>query len=112
MSELLKQLAEWMSSGENERLEFKEAKNQYDFEKLVRYCAALANEGGGRIIFGVTDQEPRQVVGTKAYPNLEKAKVSLMERLPQGSRPKKSPIPRGECWSFRFPRAPRLSHRP
>jgi ATP-dependent DNA helicase RecG len=106
MSELLKQLAEWMSSGENERLEFKEAKNQYDFEKLVRYCAALANEGGGRIIFGVTDQKPRQVVGTKAYPNLEKAKVSLMERLPLRIEAEEIAHPQGRVLVFQVPSRP------
>lgn len=106
MSELLKQLAEWMSSGENERLEFKEAKNQYDFDKLVRYCAALANEGGGRIIFGVTDQEPRQVVGTKAYPNLEKAKVSLMERLPLRIEADEIAHPQGRVLVFQVPSRP------
>ena len=106
MSELLKQLAEWMNSGENERLEFKEAKNQYDSEKLVRYCAALANEGGGRIIFGVTDQEPRQVVGTKAYPNLEKAKVSLMERLPLRIEADEIAHPQGRVLVFQVPSRP------
>ncbi len=81
MEELLKQLAEWMNSEEDEHLEFKEAKTQFDFEKLVRYCVALANEGGGRFILGVTDQIPRQVVSTQAYQNLEKTKTGLMERL-------------------------------
>ena len=28
-----------MTSKEGESLEFKEAKNTYDFEKLVKYCA-------------------------------------------------------------------------
>ena len=41
------QLERIMTSKEGESLEFKEAKNTYDFEKLVKYCAALANEGGG-----------------------------------------------------------------
>ena len=81
MNELQEQLEEWMNSGENEHLEFKEAQNQYDFEKLVRYSAALANEGGGRIILGVTDQKPRQVVGTRAYRNLEK----MLHRIKAGT---------------------------
>jgi len=34
---------------EDEHLEFKVAENCYDFEELVDYCVALANEGGGRI---------------------------------------------------------------
>ena len=48
----LEQLAAWMQSDEDEYLEFKEAKGGFHFEKLVKYCAALANEGGGRIILG------------------------------------------------------------
>ena len=51
---------------ENEHIEFKEAKNNFHFEKLVDYCVALANEGGGRIVLGVSDQRPRKVVGTLA----------------------------------------------
>ena len=52
------QLQKWLNAKENEHLEFKEAKNHFDFEKLVKYCAALANEGGGSIILGVTDSRP------------------------------------------------------
>ena len=51
----LEQLNDWMAAPEDGHLELKEAKNRYDFEELVKYCAALANEGGGRIILGVTD---------------------------------------------------------
>lgn len=37
---------------EHERLEFKEAKQQFDTVKLLRYCVALANEGGGQRYLG------------------------------------------------------------
>ena len=57
---------------EGEHVEFKEAKNNFHFEKLVDYCVALANEGGGRIILGVTDKPPRKVVGTHAFDVPEK----------------------------------------
>ena len=43
---------------ESEHLEFKEAKSDYDFDKLTDYCCALGNEGGGSIILGVTDKMP------------------------------------------------------
>jgi len=33
-------------ASEHQRLEFKEAKLQFDNNKLYRYCVALANEGG------------------------------------------------------------------
>ena len=49
---------------ETEQLEFKEAKNQFDTTKLYRYCVALANEGGGKLILGVSDKPPRKVVAT------------------------------------------------
>ena len=70
-----------MNAREGERLEFKEAKTQFDFEKLVKYCVALANEGGGRMILGVTDKPPRTVVGSQAFRNLEQTKVRLINRL-------------------------------
>jgi predicted HTH transcriptional regulator len=53
---------------ESEHLEFKEAKNDYDKEKLQKYCIALANEGGGFLLLGVADVLPRPVVGTTAFP--------------------------------------------
>jgi ATP-dependent DNA helicase RecG len=64
----LDQLTHWLSApAETEHLEFKEAKEQFDLTKLKRYCVALANEGGGTLILGVTDGLPRRVVGTSAF---------------------------------------------
>ncbi len=58
----------WLvSNSEHQRLEFKEAKTQYDNEKLFKYCVALANEGGGFLVLGVTDKKPRRVVGSQAF---------------------------------------------
>jgi ATP-dependent DNA helicase RecG len=65
----LERLDAWMAEPEAERLEFKEAKANYDFDKLAKYCSALANEGGGRIILGITDKRPRRVVGSQAFPD-------------------------------------------
>ena len=61
------QLRQWLIQPEGTRLEFKEAKTRYDFDKLMQYCVALANEGGGKIVLGVTDRRPRQIVGTAAF---------------------------------------------
>lgn len=61
------QFYELLNSPEGTHLEFKSARQQYDFDKLVDYCVALANEGGGKIILGVTDKRPRDVVGTRAF---------------------------------------------
>lgn len=65
------------SPTEHQRLEFKEAKNQFDNRKLYEYCVALANEGGGRLLLGITDKPPRQVIGTSAFP----APVAMAEKL-------------------------------
>lgn len=66
---------------ESEHLEFKKAENHYEFEELVDYCVALANEGGGRIILGITDRPPRTVVGTKAFEIPERTVAGIHDRL-------------------------------
>lgn len=61
----------WLNiATENQNLEFKEAKTQYDTEKLYKYCVAIANEGGGFLVMGITDKKPRKVVGTSAFENI------------------------------------------
>jgi len=70
MSTSLQELERWIGAPrESEHLEFKEAKNQFDSMKLFRYCVAIANEGGGELILGVSNQIPRKVVGSNAFPN-------------------------------------------
>jgi ATP-dependent DNA helicase RecG len=78
----LEQLDRWLAGGtENEHLEFKEAKQQFDFTKLLKYCVALANEKGGYLVFGVSDKSPRRVVDTKAFPNLGAIKSQILQAL-------------------------------
>ena len=74
-------LQQWLTEPEGTRLEFKEAKSRYDFEKLLQYCVALANEGGGKIVLGVTDRRPRQVVGTAAFEEPGRTEAGLHQRL-------------------------------
>jgi ATP-dependent DNA helicase RecG len=81
VSTSLEELQQFLLDREDEHLEFKEAKGHFDFELLVKYCAALANEGGGRIILGVTDARPRRVVGSRAFVPTERTKAGLVERL-------------------------------
>jgi predicted HTH transcriptional regulator len=60
----------WCSAAsETQNLEFKEAKKQYDNKELYKYCVALANEGGGHLLLGITDKAPRKVVGSAAFNN-------------------------------------------
>jgi ATP-dependent DNA helicase RecG len=65
---------------EGTRLECKEARQSYDFGKLAKYASALANEGGGVILLGVTDRRPRSVVGTAAFMEPGKTEAGLFER--------------------------------
>lgn len=71
----------WRSEPEGQNLEFKEAKNQYDQKKLCRYCVAIANEGGGKLILGVSNRKPRMVVGSKAFPDAADIQRKLFDRL-------------------------------
>jgi len=77
---------------ENEILEFKEAKNSYDFNKIGKYFSALANEANlsnraeAWLIFGVVDKT-RSIVGTKFrtdYKNLHALKREIAEKTTNG----------------------------
>ena len=58
---------QWLVQKESAHLEFKLAQNNFDRKRdLPDYCAALANEGGGKLILGV-ENKSRKVVGTKAF---------------------------------------------
>ena len=61
--ELIDKLNELRSlSAENEVVEFKEAKNSYDFSKLGKYFSALCNEANLKnaycawLVFGIKDK--------------------------------------------------------
>ncbi len=69
------------SPSENQHLEFKEAKVQFDTKKLHGYCVAIANEGGGQLILGVADKPPRPVVGTAAFADVTQAAAKLFHSL-------------------------------
>jgi predicted HTH transcriptional regulator len=62
---------------EHQTLEFKEAKSTFNVDKLNAYCVAIANEGGGHLVLGVSDAPPRPVVGSSAFSNV----VDIAEKL-------------------------------
>jgi len=70
-----------LDSPEGSRVEFKAASGGFHFDDLVKYCVALANEGGGRIVLGVTDGRPRRVVGTRAFSEPGRTEAGLFECL-------------------------------
>jgi len=75
-------LERWMDGKEGEKLEFKAAHKSFSFTELCKYCCALANEGGGHMILGVTNDRPRQVVGARAFPQPERTRKGLCEQMP------------------------------
>jgi len=81
MTDALERLQSWLDTKEGENFEFKEAKNSYNFSDLLKYCSALSNEGGGRILLGITNKRPRRVVGSQAFSQPEDTRRSLMEKL-------------------------------
>jgi ATP-dependent DNA helicase RecG len=76
-------IAAWLNTIEDEHLEFKAAKNNFDRDEVGRYCSALSNVGGGYMVLGITDKVPRQVVGTTAFngASLAALKNYLFEQL-------------------------------
>jgi ATP-dependent DNA helicase RecG len=68
MTTAAQQIDLWRQApSEHQRLEFKEAKTQFDNRTLYKYCVAIANEGGGVLLLGIANKPPRPVVGTKAF---------------------------------------------
>jgi ATP-dependent DNA helicase RecG len=71
---------------ETEWVEFKEAKNNFNFYDIGKYFSALSNEANlkkqsaGWMVFGVTDSPPRQIVGSNyrlQKPGLAKLKQKI-----------------------------------
>ncbi len=74
-------IEELLVTPENEHFEFKEAKNNFHFEDAVKYCCALSNCGGGKLVLGITDRRPRRIVGSNAFDQPERTRKGLIERL-------------------------------
>lgn len=66
---------------EGEHIQFKEAKKRFDFGEAARCCCALANDGGGKLVFGISDERPRMVVGSLAFEQPERTRMGLIEKL-------------------------------
>ncbi len=98
----------WRSSApESQRLEFKEARSQFDIRRLCEYCVALANEGGGHLLLGIADKRPRVVVGTLAFRNPIATAQRLFECLGFRVDVEEVAHPGGRVLVFRIPSRPR-----
>jgi ATP-dependent DNA helicase RecG len=104
-------------SGENEVIEFKEAKNNFDFKELGKYFSALSNEANLKghthawLFFGINNKN--QIVGTQYRPSrndLDHLKYELAEKV--NNRLTFIEIyelitPQGRVLFFQIPAAPR-----
>ena len=72
---------ELLEAQEGERVQFKEAKNRFDFGEAAQCCCALANCGGGKLVFGITDKRPRKIVGSNAFDQPERTRKGLIDKL-------------------------------
>lgn len=103
-------LNQWLlAPTETEQLEFKEAKQQFDTTKLLRYCVALANEGGGHLVLGVTNRPPRKVISSQAFPSqsaLNSIKALIVQKLRFRVETTELAHPNGRVLVFEVPPRP------
>lgn len=103
---------------ENEVVEFKEAKNDYSFEKVGKYFSALANEANLKtikhawLVFGVHDKT-HQIVGSN-YRTVERALESLKKEIADKTTNRitfveihELMLPEGRVLMFQIPAAPK-----
>lgn len=116
--ELIKLLNELRAlPAETEWLEFKEARDNFHFDKLGKYFSALSNEANlknedsGWLIFGIIDKT-RKIVGTNYRPN-RKSLDELKEGIAQKTNNRISfteiyelKLPEGRVLMFQIPCAP------
>jgi len=102
----IEEFNKWLVLDEGEHLEFKKASIQFDRDKeLPDYCAALANEGGGKLILGVTNEHI--VVGTKAFAgNHNRLSIELLNKLGIRVNVEEIEHPQGRVLIFHIPSRP------
>lgn len=105
-SDRLAALNSWLASQEGEQLEFKEARNAFSEDELAKYCCALANEGGGKLVLGISDRRPRRVVGTNVFSQIEAVRRKLMGQLPLRIEIEEIQHPDGRVLAFHIPSRP------
>ena len=105
---LPEQIDQWLKvPSENQHLEFKEAREQYDTRKASEYCVALANEGGGHLLLGIADTLPRKVIGTRAFRDPVKAADKLFQAVGFRVNIEEVEHPQGRVLVFEVPPRPR-----
>ncbi len=107
METSVNEFSQWLAAPrETENLEFKEASVQFDNTKLFRQCVALANEGGGKLILGVTDSFPRKVTGTAAFHTPSGIQAKILDKLRMRVDIEEFQHPDGRVLIFHIPSRP------
>ena len=91
---------------EDHHLEFKAARNSFAFEDLCKYCTAIANEGGGKLLLGITDKKPRQVVGSNAFMDVAETEKKILDTLHFSVQEEVFSHPQGRIVIFHIPSRP------
>jgi ATP-dependent DNA helicase RecG len=108
MPTTVSQIDAWRAAqSEHQHLEFKEAKTQFDNQKLYKYCVALANEGGGYLLLGIEDKAPRKVVGTAAFNDVVNMAAKMFQALGFRVDIEEVAHPDGRVLVFTIPPRPR-----
>ncbi len=98
----------WRQSySENRSLEFKEAKTQFSNQRLMKYCVAIANDGGGQLLLGIADQPPRPVVGTQAFQNPVGIEEKIFQKIGFRVDVEEVDHPDGRVLVFHIPSRPK-----
>jgi predicted HTH transcriptional regulator len=92
---------------ETQNLEFKEAKASFEWNKLCSYCVAIANEGGGHLVLGVSDKPPRTIVGSSVFPNVVETADKLFHKIGFRVDVEDFSHPDGRIVVFRIPSRPK-----
>jgi ATP-dependent DNA helicase RecG len=109
MAITIEQIERWrIESSEHQNLEFKEARNAgLDSKKLFKYCVAIANEGGGYLVYGIKDAPiPRPIVGTCAEENPRATAEKIFNNLHFRVEIEEIAHPEGRVVVFTIPSRP------
>jgi ATP-dependent DNA helicase RecG len=108
MTTTIEELERWMQvPKETEGLEFKAARESYSGGKLMDYCVGIANDGGGKLVLGVTDKPPRKVVGTPAVNDPAGMQKKILDTINFDVRIEELKHPKGRVVICHIPRRPK-----
>ena len=102
----IQELEKLLQNREGQNLEFK-AKSSFSDDELFDYCAALANEGGGYLIFGI-DNASRSVVGTNLFRGtLQNYPGRILNAINVRVKAEELSHPKGRVVVFQIPSRPK-----